>query len=93
MKYIRVSWKHTFDNEPVELLSEMDEARFETQKIEIFRDGSIGFASGTESVAGTRLSDEPLPSITEIAADPQFEPEEISQQDFDQLWSKRYQKL
>lgn len=43
--------------------------RFETRKIEIFRDGSIGFASGTESVAGTRLSDEPLPSITEIAAD------------------------
>lgn len=88
MKYIRVFWKHALGSQPVELLSELDEERFETRKIEISADGRWGFASNTESVGDTRLGTEPLPSLERIAADPQFQPEEISEDYFDELWSQ-----
>lgn len=39
MKYIDVAWRHDFADEPVRLVSELDELRFETRKLEFFRDG------------------------------------------------------
>ncbi len=90
MKYIRVKWEHTFDNEPVELISELDEALQEVRKIEVFRDGRKGFASKAESTGGTRLSLESLPSLAEIASDPQFKPAEISKREFEEAWSNRH---
>jgi hypothetical protein len=88
-RYLRVLWKHSFASEPVELLSELDEARFELRKIEIFRDGQKGYASSTESERGTGLSLEPIPSLADIASDPQFLPEEISREEFELAWENR----
>ena len=75
--------------EPLELISEIDESRLEVRKVEIFHDGRKGFASKTESVRGTCLSTEPLPHLTDIAADPQFFAEEISKEKFDLAWKNR----
>ncbi len=33
------------------------------------------------------LSTEPLPSLQEIATDPQFVPDEISQEEFEKIWT------
>ncbi len=44
MKYIRVKWNHLFSDEPVLLFSELDDARWEVRKIEVFRDGHQGYA-------------------------------------------------
>jgi hypothetical protein len=87
MSYLRVLWKHSLADEPVELISELDESRFEVRKVEIFRDGCKGFASKAESARGTSLSIEPIPDLTEIAADPQFCAEEILREEFDLVWN------
>jgi hypothetical protein len=87
--YLRVRWLHEFSDEPVELWSELDGERFETRKLEIFRDVAGGYASAGEAVGGTQLGKVPLPPLSEIATYPQFEPEEISQAAFEQRWESR----
>jgi hypothetical protein len=86
MRYIRVHWHHSHSDEPVELLSELDDRDWETRKVEVFRDGRIGYASASESIGSTELGLAPVPSVEEIARDPQFLPEEISREEFDQVW-------
>jgi hypothetical protein len=86
MTYLQVSWLHNFEEEPVEMLSELDDERNEIRAIERFRDGSLTFA-GPEGASGTTmLSEEPLPSLQEIAADPQFRPTAIDKETFERSW-------
>ncbi|MDR3577980.1 MAG: hypothetical protein P4L50_29295 [Anaerolineaceae bacterium] len=89
MIYIFVKWIHNFIDEPVFLYSELDEARFEIRKVEIFQDGKKSYASKSEETETTWLGIEPVPNISEIAKDPEFEPEEISQEEFERVWSDR----
>lgn len=88
--YIQVKWIHSLSSEPVVLYSEIDESGCEVRKVEVYADGSMGFASSSESRGGSGLSKEPLPSMAEIAADPQFEPIEINQIDFERIWAKAH---
>ncbi len=92
MKYMVVRWNHEFDDEPALLYSELDEFRFETRKVEIFPDGEIGYANGVESFGTTQLGSEPVPAILEIAEDPQFEPQEITREEFEKIWMDRKKK-
>lgn len=89
MEYIRVRWLHDRLNYPVLLISELDKARLETRKIEIFPDGSIGYADSQVEHGGTRLGLVPVPPIADIAADPEFIPEEITPEEFEDVWSLR----
>lgn len=89
MTYIAVIWKHDLIAEPSLLYSELDEQRWERRKMEVFRDGRLGFADINESSGGTRLGLEPIPDLSEIARDPQFQPATLSKDEFEQLWSKR----
>ncbi len=89
MKYILVKWNHLFGDEPVLLYSELDDARWEVRKIEVFRDGHQGYASATESGGSTRLGEAPIPALAEIASDPQFEPSEITKEQFEEMWNNR----
>lgn len=86
MTYIRVKWNHKHENEPVVLYSELDEGRMEVRKVEMFRDGRVGRAGVDASVDETRLGEEPIPSLEDIAKDPQFEPEEIAREGFELIW-------
>lgn len=88
MMYIEVKWIHSLSSEPVVMYSEVDQDRWEVRKVEIYADGRMGFASSTESKGGSALSEEALPSIAQIAEDPQFEPTEITRVDFERVWSK-----
>jgi hypothetical protein len=86
MTYLQVSWLHNFDDEPVEILSELDDERNEIRAIERFRDGSLMYA-GPEGASGTTLlSEAPLPTLQEIAADPQFRPTAIDKETFERSW-------
>ena len=87
--YIRVRWLHDLPEEPVDLWSELDRDRFETRKLAIFRNGAVGYASATESFGGTWLGEVPVPLLTEIAADSEFEPEEVSRSAFEARWNAR----
>jgi hypothetical protein len=84
--YIRVRWLHNHPDYPVELWSELDAERFEVRKVEFWRDGRVGFASREREVGGTVLGTVPVPSLAEIAADPEFEPQQISELEFEKCW-------
>ena len=88
MTYLRVRWIHKFPDEPVMLYSELDEARLEVRSVELFRNGESGHADRTGSKGKTVLSEKPIPSLSEIAADPQFEPVEITKAEFEVLWER-----
>ena len=78
MVYIKVRWKHDDPNDPILLYSEMDDERWEVRKVEVFTDGSFGYADRATSRGTTFLSLEPLPTLLEIAAMPEFEPVAIT---------------
>ena len=86
MTYLRVEWKHTFEDEPIELLSELDPERYEIRKVERFCNGAIAFAGPDGASGTTMLSETPIPSIEQIAADPQFHAIAISRETFEHIW-------
>lgn len=88
MEYLAVKWFHDSLDEPVELFVELDELRFEVRKVEVFRDGHLGFADEERESRDTRLSSEALPSNEEIAADPQFEVRAIGAIEFELIWNR-----
>jgi hypothetical protein len=89
LSYIRVRWVHDFPDEPVELWSELDADRFELRKLEIWADGRVGYAAPKLEAGGTRLGTEPVASLEELGSDPQFEPAEVSESDFNALWASK----
>ena len=86
MKYIRVSWKHENLDTPILLYSELDGDRWEIRKVEVFRDGTLGYADRSTSKGDTFLGLEPIPPLAQIGLDPQFGPEEITKDEFDEIW-------
>lgn len=86
MKYIKVTWIHDLPHEPIVLYSELNDARWETRKVEVFADERKGFADQVQSSPGTALGEEPIPELSEISTDPQFQPVEISSEEFDSIW-------
>jgi len=92
MTYLKVQWNHTFSAEPVLLCSELDDARLEVRKVEVFRDGQTGHADRRGGSGQTRLGEEPVPPVAEIAADPQFEPVEITKEEFEDVWEQARRK-
>jgi hypothetical protein len=87
---MQVKWIHSLNSEPVVIYSEIDQNGWEVRKVEVYADGHMDFASSSESKGSSGLSKEPLPSMAEIAANPQFEPVEIHQIDFERVWSKAH---
>ena len=70
MHYMKVYFKR--DESPViESYHELDDARWEFRKVEIFRSGNVGYAD-TSTSKGTQLSITRIPPRSEIASDPQF---------------------
>ena len=85
-EYIDVQWRHRSDADPTRLVSELDEQRMETRKLEFFEDGRVGYAWADHTAHGTELGLAPVPPLTEINADPEFVGTTITAADFDALW-------
>ena len=51
MKYIKVHWIHDFADEPEMLYSEIDSHDNEVRKVEVFKDGSMGYAKEASVIA------------------------------------------
>jgi hypothetical protein len=92
MPYIKVDWKHEHSDFPIQLYSELDDARWEVRKVEVFRDESLGYADRVESRKPTFLGLKPIPPLSEIATNPEFEPTEIAKDEFEEIWSKALRK-
>lgn len=92
MKYIKVIWKHEFTDEPVELYSELDDWNNEIRKVEVYRNGEVGYATLDLSYSNTFLSKYELPDIIEINQDKQFCATSISKDDFEIIWDNATSK-
>ena len=88
MHYLKVKWIHKNNSEPVLLISELDDRRFEIRKIEIFSDESYGLASNSLEFGGTVLSPLPIPSDRDISSNPEFIIQHIDGKEFEELWAK-----
>lgn len=86
MHYIRVQWHHDFADDPVDLYSEIDNNRYETRKVEHYRDGRADYADSTMSTGTTLLGELPIPPIEDIAEQPEFTPAEITAPEFERVW-------
>jgi hypothetical protein len=86
--YLRVRWLHDYANEPVVMFSELDDERWETRKVEVFPNGSAGYADATREYGGTMLGTVPIPSLDAIASDPEFEPVQIDAAAFEEAWKE-----
>ncbi len=87
--YLAVNWIHSNPDEPVSLYSELDENLVELRKVEVFADGTAGYAGPNQQSGNTRLAILPLPSKEEIETEMQFQPRYISRDEFEEIW-KRY---
>jgi hypothetical protein len=88
VRYQKVLWKHDFDDEPVMLYSEITEEGIETRKVDEFRDGRFAFADRKRSTGSTFLSEKKMPTIKEIAQQAEFQPQEITKDEFELVWRK-----
>jgi hypothetical protein len=88
MEYIYVEWLHNTKNDPIILISELDENRYELRKIEIYKDGKVGFATKKIEFMDTRLAEVPIPSKEEIAFQDEFLVREITKDEFENYWNE-----
>jgi len=88
MEYIDVNWLHSNPDDPVRLVSELGPGRFETRKLEFFRDGRVGFASQAGSTHDTHLGERPVPSLAQINIQTVFSGIEIAASDFEAIWEQ-----
>ncbi len=92
MDYVDVIWQHGNLEDPIRLVSELDDSRYEVRKLEFYLNGQVGFATETESHLDARLGELPVPPLAEINADPQFRGERISSHEFEMLWQASVQR-
>jgi hypothetical protein len=92
MSYIEVLWHHESSDYPVRLVSELDDDRWELRKLEFYRDGRMGWACGSDSMLGTELSLEAIPSVEVIGRDREFSSRVIEGEDFERLWVARLRR-
>lgn len=93
MRYICVKWIHDYQDEPVIIYGEVDDEGWELRKVELYRDDSVGYSYDNKEVKSMGLSIVPIPPIEEIAAaGPEFEPTEISKDEFEQIWREKVLK-
>ena len=88
MRYIAVHWRQSSPDYPVELYSEIDDSGCEQRKVEVFADGRRDFANKQTRSGSTQLGLAPIPPLAQIATDSQFEPREISPEEFEDLWKR-----
>ncbi|MDF3036596.1 MAG: hypothetical protein K0S28_1870 [Paucimonas sp.] len=88
MDYIDIKWRHDFDDKPVRLVCELDVGRYETRKLEFFRNGSVGFAEAGRHTVKTALALRRVPPLESLNEKPEFEGVAITASEFDLLWSK-----
>jgi hypothetical protein len=88
MRYVRVSWLHDQESDPVLYLSELGADGYETRKVQIYRDGRAEWADESHETDAVGLSEIPFPPLEEISVQPEFEAESISAEEFEEGWAR-----
>ena len=87
-RYQKVGWKRASKGQPVVLYSEVSDQGVETRKVDEYRDGRLDFADASRSSGTTFLSEKAMPSIADIARQPEFTAMEIRQGEFEEVWRR-----
>lgn len=87
VEFIDVEWRHQSVDEPIRLVSELDAHRYETRKLEFFRNGEVGFASQGKRNSRCELGSVPVPLLSTINESPEFHAKSIDASDFESLWA------
>lgn len=88
MHYLKVKWIHEHADEPYLIYGELSDELEELRKIEIFKNGKIGYAqlNGVEYNAFSSTCN--WPKKEEIESDPQFQVTVIMPHEFEILWKQ-----
>ena len=87
MQYYCVEWLHDCPSDPVIIYSETDANGWEMRKMEVFADGTATYATEAEQTGDSFLAEVQMPSLAEIAADPEFLPRLITKREFEAIWA------
>ncbi|MFD3697921.1 DUF6881 domain-containing protein [Streptomyces sp. NPDC058646] len=88
MEHWRVEWLHDFMDEPIVIYSELGDDRYETRKIQKYRDGRTLKADESHEYREIGLSEIPLGSIDEVAQQPEFVATRITRGEFEAVWQQ-----
>ena len=89
MMYVRIDWTHDYDSEPIAIYSEINHEGYEVRKIELYRDGQVGFAQGEIEYNGAGLSEKTFPPLDELNSQDEWDEtraELIHKEDFERVW-------
>jgi hypothetical protein len=89
--YVRVRWDHGFAAEPVEILSELGDDRYEVRKVEVYRDGRLDWADADRDTDAIGLGEIPFPALEEINSQAEFRAEAITAAEFEAAWTRARQ--
>jgi len=93
MKYLKVRWLHNIKEDPVIFYYELDNFDNEIKKIEIYVDGSVGYADDKFQLNGSIISECKISTFDEIAKQKEFIPENITKEEFYQIYQERVKGL
>ena len=85
--YMKVVWRHSCVEDPVVLWSEISADRFEVRKVDLYSDGRLDYAGDNVSTGITMLGTDVVPALSEIGADPEFEPASVDKIEFEAIWN------
>jgi enamine deaminase RidA (YjgF/YER057c/UK114 family) len=88
MLYLKVVWHHDYPDEPVVIFSRIGDDGYEVRKVVHYRDGWSEWADESHESDTVGLSEVPVDSIEEIAAQAEFEPVVISSAQFEEIWRR-----
>ncbi|GAA2448981.1 DUF6881 domain-containing protein [Streptomyces macrosporus] len=86
MEHRRVEWHHDHAEEPVVLYSELGADRYETRKVQRYRDGRLLRADAEHETGEIGLGEIPLGPIEDVAAQAEFSASLISRDEFEEVW-------
>jgi hypothetical protein len=91
--YLHTEWIHDNNEYPSHIYSELDEDRYETRKIDLWKDGRIAFAFDDIEYGDTFLGTQPMPLIEDINGIDEWGEEmkahEITFKEFEQVWQEK----
>lgn len=90
MEHWKVDWHHDFEVEPITLYSEIGEDGYEVRKIQRYRDGRLLKADSEHESGDVGLSEIPVGSIEDVAAQPEFSAFVISKEEFEAEWNRAH---
>ncbi len=86
MEYWHVDWLHDAPEDPVSIYSEIGDDGYETRKVHVYRNGRTIRSDDQYESREIGLSEIPVGSIADVAAQPDFRAMLIDRAKFESMW-------